>query len=219
MNVLEHLLENLSVGGAMVYPLIALSILSLVIISDRGFTYWRYARLAASLRDIIESYEFSWSELEKMMEALDANNIFVRFFRVITSNRTRPVWWVESRASDEAGLIEKVLGRGMWALDTTVTAAPLLGLLGTIIGMIGSFNLFGSHGLVNPTGITGGVAQALIATALGIVIALFSLFGFNYFSRLQSQTLDEMERLGTRLVTRIQMDQHELESGHETAQG
>jgi biopolymer transport protein ExbB len=219
MKVLEHLLENLSVGGAMVYPLIALSILSLVIISDRGFTYWRYARLADSLRDIIESYEFSWSELEKMMGSLDAKNIFVRFFRVITTNRTRPVWWVESRASDEAGLIEKVLGRGMWALDTTVTAAPLLGLLGTIIGMIGSFNLFGSHGLVNPTGITGGVAQALIATALGIVIALFSLFGFNYFSRLQSQTLDEMERLGTRLVTRIQMDQHELESGHEAAQG
>ncbi len=217
MNVIEHLLENLSVGGAMVYPLIALSILSLVIISDRGYTYWRYARLTDSLRDIIESYEFSWGELEKMMKMLDSKNIFVRFFHIIATNRTRPVWWVESRASDESGLIEKVLGRGMWALDTTVTAAPLLGLLGTIIGMIGSFNLFGSHGLVNPTGITGGVAQALIATALGIVIALFSLFGFNYFSRLQSQTLDEMERLGTRLVTRIQMDHYELESSHETA--
>jgi biopolymer transport protein ExbB len=217
MNVLEHILENLSVGGAMVYPLIALSILSLVIISDRGFTYWRYARLTDSLRDTIESYEFSWSELDKMMKTMDANNIFVRFFNVFLTNRTRPVWWVESRASDESGLIEKVLGRGMWALDTTVTAAPLLGLLGTIIGMIGSFNLFGSHGLVNPTGITGGVAQALIATALGIVIALFSLFGFNFFSRLQSQTLDEMERLGTRLVTRIQMDHIEMGSSHETA--
>jgi biopolymer transport protein ExbB len=218
MNVLEHVLENLSIGGAMVYPLIALSVLSLAIISDRGFTYWRYARLAASLRDTIESYEFSWAELEKMMNGLDAKNYFVRFLRVIAVNRNRPVWWVESRAADEAGLIEKVLGKGMWALDTTVTAAPLLGLLGTIIGMIGSFNLFGSHGLVNPSGITGGVAQALIATALGIVIALFSLFGFNYFSRLQSRTLDDMERLGTRLVTRIQMDQHELESGREAAQ-
>ena len=217
MNVLEHIVENLNVGGAMVYPLIALSILSLAIISDRAYTYWRFARLAPSLRDIIESYEFSWGELEKLMKGSDTKNIFVRFFHIITTNRTRPVWWVESRAADEAGLIEKVLGRGMWALDTTVTAAPLLGLLGTIIGMISSFNLFGSHGLVNPTGITGGVAQALIATALGIVIALFSLFAFNFFSRLQSQTLDEMERLGTRLVTRIQMDHHELESAHEAA--
>jgi biopolymer transport protein ExbB len=219
MNLLEHLNENLSVGGAMVYPLIALSILSLAIISDRAFIYWRYARLTTSLRDLIETYGFAWEELEKMMGGLDTRNYFVRFFQIITANRAHPVWWVENRAADEAGLIEKKLGKGMWALDTSVTAAPLLGLLGTIIGMIHSFSLFGGHGLVNPNGITGGVAQALISTALGIAIALVALFGFNFFSRLQSQTLDEMERLGTRLANRIQLDQHKSEPSHEIAQG
>ena len=73
--------------------------------------------------------------------------------------------------------------------------------------MMHAFQIIGGSGVVNPTGVTGGVAQALIATAVGLLIALIALFGFNYFSRLQSQTMDEMERLGTRLIDHIRLDQ------------
>ena len=73
--------------------------------------------------------------------------------------------------------------------------------------MMRAFQVIGSQGVVNPTAVTGGVAEALIATVVGLVIALVALFGFNYFSRLQSQTMDEMERLGTRLIDHIRLDQ------------
>jgi biopolymer transport protein ExbB len=126
---------------------------------------------------------------------------------VILANRGQPAWWVESRAADEASVIEKAFGRGLWALETVVTAAPLLGLLGTISGMIAAFRLFGNKGLVNPGAVTGGVAEALICTAFGIFVALIALFGFNFLSRLQAQFMDQMERLGTRLVDRIRLDQ------------
>ncbi|MGP8089552.1 MAG: MotA/TolQ/ExbB proton channel family protein, partial [Syntrophobacteraceae bacterium] len=109
------------------------------------------------------------------------------------------------------------LSRGLWMLETTVTAAPLLGLLGTITGMMHAFNLIGNNGLVDPTGVTAGVAQALIATALGLFIAVIALFAFNFFSRRQSQVLDEMERLGTRLVDHIRMAEGVQESAHEAA--
>jgi biopolymer transport protein ExbB len=88
-----------------------------------------------------------------------------------------------------------------------VTAAPLLVLLGTISKMIAAFRLFGNKGLVNPGAVTGGVAEALICTAFGIFVALIALFGFNFLSRLQAQFMDQMERLGTRLVDRIRLDQ------------
>ena len=94
-------------------------------------------------------------------------------------------------------------------METIVTAAPLLGLLGTIIGMMDAFKLIGSEGLVNPhgpNGVTAGVAQALIATAIGIFIAIYSLFAFNYFSRKQDQAIDELERLGTRVLDHIKLD-------------
>jgi biopolymer transport protein ExbB len=50
------------------------------------------------------------------------------------------------------------------------------------------------------------VAEALVATAIGLVIAVIALFGFNYFSRLQTRTMDEMERIGTRLFDRLRLD-------------
>jgi biopolymer transport protein ExbB len=179
--------------------------------------YFKYVRLSKELLRLIETYGFAWSDLEQHLVGLGAQNYFSRFFRVISENRDKPSWWVESRAGDEALVIEKSLSRGLWVLETIVTAAPLLGLLGTISGMMHSFQLFGGSGIVDPTGVTSGVAQALIATALGLFIAVISLFAFNYFSRRQSQALDEMERLGTRLLDNIRLGEHEREKSHETA--
>jgi len=174
-------------------------------------------RLPGLLLELVETYDFSWSDLERQLTALDQRNYFQRFFRVAMDNRAKPVWWVESRAGDEAQVIEKSLSRGLWVLETIVTAAPLLGLLGTITGMMHAFNLIGNKGLVDPTGVTGGVAQALIATALGLFIAVIALFAFNFFSHRQSQVLDEMERLGTRLVDKMRMAENNQECPHETA--
>lgn len=217
MQEIHLALEALKFGGAMVYPLLLLAVLAVVVMLDKAFVYWRYMRIPGPLLELVETYDFSWSDLERQLTGLDQRNYFMRFFRVVMDNRGKPVWWVESRAADEAQLIEKALSRGLWVLETIVTAAPLLGLLGTITGMMHAFNLIGNNGLVDPTGVTGGVAQALIATALGLFIAVIALFAYNYFSRRQAQTLDEMERLGTRLVDNIRMNEVFQECTHETA--
>jgi biopolymer transport protein ExbB len=217
MQQLQIAWEALKFGGAMVYPLLVLAVLAAVVIVDKAFVYWRYVRLPPPLLELVETYDFSWSDLERQMAGLDKRCYFPRFFRVVVENRGKPVWWLESRAGDEAQLIEKALSRGLWVLETIVTAAPLLGLLGTIAGMMHAFKLIGDKGLMDPTGVTGGVAQALIATALGLFIAIIALFAFNFFSRRQSQTLDEMERLGTRLVDNIRMAEVFQEHTSETA--
>jgi biopolymer transport protein ExbB len=160
----------------------------------------------------VETYGFSWEELDRQIAALAPVNVYRRFFGVISDNRDRPAWWVESRAGDEAGDIEKTLGRGLWILETVVTAAPLLGLLGTIMGMMQAFKVIGGSGLVAPTQVTSGVAQALISTALGLLIALFALFGFNLFARVQSHTLDHLERLGSKLIDHIRLDEETAEN-------
>ena len=209
--------DALRYGGAMVYPLLFLGMISIVIILDRAVVCYRSLRLPASLLELVETYGFSWEDLEKQLDHLGPGNAYGRFLRVIADNRTEPAWWVESRAGDEAGLIEKVLNRGLWLLETVVTAAPLMGLLGTITGMMAAFNVIGSSGLVAPHEVTAGVAQALIATALGLFIALIALFGFNFFSRMQSHALDRMERLGSRLVDHIRLDQENAANDPESA--
>jgi biopolymer transport protein ExbB len=217
MQDIQEALQAIKFGGAMVYPLLVLGLLAMVISVEKLYVYFKYVRLSKQLLQLIETYGFAWHDLEQHLVSMGSQNYFSRFFRVIVDNKDKPSWWVESRAGDEALLIEKSLSRGLWVLETVVTAAPLLGLLGTISGMMHSFQLFGGSGIVDPTGVTSGVAQALIATALGLFIAVISLFSFNYFSRRQSQALDEMERLGTRLLDNIRLGEHEREKSHEAA--
>jgi len=207
MNELRVAWEAIGYGGAMVYPLLLLGALALIIILDRTIAYARCLRLPDEVPSLIETYGFAWSELERKIKELGPSNAYGRFLGVIAANRDHPAWWVESRAGDEAGRIEKTLSRGLWVLETIVTAAPLMGLLGTITGMMQAFKVIGGSGLVAPTQVTSGVAQALIATALGLLIALLALFGFNFFSRMQSQALDQMERLGSKLADHIRLDQ------------
>ena len=77
--------------------------------------------------------------------------MYARFIRVIPQHRSQPAWWVESRAGDEAGSIEKTPEPWLVGARNIVTAAPLMGLLGTITGMMQAFKVIGGSGLVAPT--------------------------------------------------------------------
>ena len=88
--------------------------------------------------------------------------------------------------------------RGIPILDTVITLAPLLGLLGTVTGMMGSFSLIGGD-LGAPGAITGGIAEALIATAFGLGIAITSLIPFNFLNNKMEEARIEIETAATQL--------------------
>lgn len=89
--------------------------------------------------------------------------------------------------------------RGLSVLDTIITLAPLLGLLGTVTGMIHAFGLLGGQELGTPSAITGGIAEALIATAFGLGIAITALIPFNYLNAQLERTRHEIEDAATHL--------------------
>lgn len=89
--------------------------------------------------------------------------------------------------------------RGLAVLDTIITLAPLLGLLGTVTGMIGAFGLLGASELGAPTAITGGIAEALIATAFGLGIAITCLIPFNYLNARLEDARHDIEDAATQL--------------------
>ena len=93
--------------------------------------------------------------------------------------------------------------RGLPILDTVITLAPLLGLLGTVTGMMGSFSLIGGE-LSAPGAITGGIAEALIATAFGLGIAITALLPFNFLNSKLDEASHEIESAGTQLELLMQ---------------
>jgi biopolymer transport protein ExbB len=208
----HDLVSAFRVGGAVMYPLLALAVAATVVVLEKAYLLVARTRVPVALPRLFATPDFVWEELDDSVRRLGDRNYFRRFLGVILEHRNQPSWWVESRAAEAAGDIEKSLGRWLWVLETIVTAAPLLGLLGTISGMIRSFKLFGQEGLVDPRGVTGGVAEALIATAVGLFIALVALFAFNFFSYRQAQVLDEMEQFGTRLVDAIRLQEEKQKS-------
>ena len=87
----------------------------------------------------------------------------------------------------------------MVVLDTMITVAPLLGIFGTVIGIIGSFEALGTAGIDQPQAVTAGIAQALITTAAGLGIAILSVFPYNYFNSKVEKAVLNIEKYATSL--------------------
>jgi biopolymer transport protein ExbB len=102
---------------------------------------------------------------------------------------------MEAAAADEI----KRMQRYMNVLDTMITVAPLLGIFGTVIGIITSFEILGTTGIEHPQAVTAGIAQALITTATGLGIAIFTVFPFNYFNSRVSNAALIIEKYATSL--------------------
>jgi biopolymer transport protein ExbB len=115
------------------------------------------------------------------------------------------------RAMEEQGTREVAnLTHRLGSLDTIITIAPLLGLLGTVTGMISAFHVIAAKsGISTPTAITGGVAEALIATATGLAIAIITLIGHNHLQDRIKSIVSDIEARGNAMVNVI------LEAGEE----
>lgn len=89
--------------------------------------------------------------------------------------------------------VERLMARGMTLLDTTITIAPMLGILGTVLGIIDSFELLSADARPDPIAVSGGIAEALITTAIGLVIALCTILPFNWFRGRIRDSLGDLE--------------------------
>jgi biopolymer transport protein ExbB len=184
-------------GGPVMYPLLGCSILALTVIIERAFFWIRedIRRNQALVDEVLElCRKGDWASVR---EKVTGSKDFV--VRILISGILHREFSMgkamETAASDEIKRMRRYLG----VLDTMITVAPLLGIFGTVIGIIMSFELLGAGGIEHPQAVTAGIAQALITTASGLGIAILSVFPYNYFnSRVENAAL-AIEKYATSL--------------------
>jgi biopolymer transport protein ExbB len=187
-------------GGPIMWPLLVAATLSLMTVLERIFFLLNERRK----RDPHAVEEFFAAVSRQDMESAIRISQKSKFFIVRTLG-----YALAHRESSLANALlfaqEKELKRfrrGIPVLDTVITLAPLLGLLGTVTGMMGSFSLIGGE-LSAPGAITGGIAEALIATAFGLSIAITSLIPFNVLNARMEEARHEIESAAKELELQV----------------
>ena len=183
-------------GGPIMWPLLVTSIVSLSVIIERALFLFRERRKrdAKIVEKIIQ--EMKQKNIKGAISDGQGSEDFVA--RTLVTALNEPACF--SSELVRLSTIElKRFSRGLTTLDTIITLAPLLGLLGTVTGMIHAFGLLGMSELEAPTAITGGIAEALIATGFGLAIAICTLIPFNYLNSTVESVRHELEDIGSRI--------------------
>lgn len=171
--------DLLQKGGIVMYPLIACSVISLTVILERAL-FWVREKRQRDSRLVDHMLELARvKEYEEIKSCTKGASDYA--LKVLVCGLVHKEYSL-SKAMEMAAIEElKKMKRYLSVLDTMITAAPLLGILGTVIGIIHSFDMLGRAGIQDPQAVTSGIAQALITTAAGLLIAIFTLFPYNYF--------------------------------------
>jgi biopolymer transport protein ExbB len=174
-------------GGPVMWPLLFCSLVAATIAVERALFWWREQRRRnQALIDRI-FHDTEQGNYEKAAAVGDQRPDAVA--RVLLTGLLHRDHGLKESMEVTAGDEMARMKQGLAVLDTIVTMAPLLGILGTVTGIIRSFDLLGSSQMGDPRAVSGGIAEALITTAAGLTVALPSLMAYNYFvSRVQSAT-------------------------------
>jgi biopolymer transport protein ExbB len=191
------MLEIFLKGGPIMWPLLATSIAALAVALERCLFIWaeKRKREPKTVEKIISLVEHGDAEAASKLGE-DSSDFVARILTYALSHRDESLSSALLRAANRE---LKRFNRGLAVLDTIITLAPLLGLLGTVTGMIHAFGLLGGAELDAPTAITGGIAEALIATAAGLGIAITALIPFNYLNARLEEARHEIEDAATHL--------------------
>lgn len=190
-------------GGPVMWPMLICAIVAIAVVGERSFWWWRESRKRDphKLEQVLAALENADVPAAKQT-ADHSDDPVLRMIRHGLSHIGHAHGSLLGALQLAAGIELKRAGRFLTVMDTLVTLAPLLGLLGTVTGLMRAFLHIGSAEL-SVQGVTGGIGEALIATACGLGVAIFSLVPFNFFSAKVAQLQFELETAATNVEVMV----------------
>ncbi len=179
-------------GGVVMWPLLALSVLAVALLLERGAFFWRtnspgrLGRVATMAKRLRAGDRAGASQLADADPTVYGDTVRRLLGEKLTA----------AAATDALEAQRRRLERFLPILSTIITAAPMLGILGTVLGIISSFEVLGDQSTSRDPSLVGqGIAEALITTAAGLVVALVTLLPYNLIRAQVDRTLSGLESL------------------------
>jgi biopolymer transport protein ExbB len=193
-------LELMSAGGWLMVPIVACSIIATAVVIERAWMLRRSrimpANLVARIRDRHRSNQLSDEHIEEIRAGSPLGRLLAA--GLINRNHSREIM---KEAIEETGRqVVAELERFLNTLATIASVTPLLGLLGTVLGMIDVFGVIMESGVGDAAPLAGGISKALITTAAGLSVAIPALMFHRFFDNKVARLALEMEEQSLRLV-------------------
>jgi biopolymer transport protein ExbB len=197
---------DLSFQSGGLLPLMAVLLLvTLAVIVERLYFYQRVLKSGLAMEHDLQLVEYqNVDKLEKLAAHYDGSLQRSIVSSALASRGTDAD--TMERHIDEAIMWQMPkIDKHVWVLDSAVTLAPLMGLLGTIVGMVHAFDILGTSGQGGAAAqmVTGGIAEALVATGVGLLIAIIAVAFLNYFNKRGRLALHQMEQLKVMVINRL----------------
>lgn len=198
------MLEIIMAGGWLMAPILLCSTLALAIIIER---FWSLRRSQVA-PDGVDTMVEEWAEQQELdsehLAQLRQGSPLGRVLAAALANRHRTRDVIKEAVEDTGRHVVHELERFLNTLGTIAGITPLLGLLGTVIGMIRVFSAIMLHGVGNANELAGGISEALITTAAGLTVAIPSYFFFRYFKGRVQEYVVTMEEKAVSLINAIE---------------
>ena len=205
------MIEFLTKAGPLIYPLGLCSLAASTITVERLFALRRSRVLPASIVNVVDAIEPGRDVGVALNVCRNNPGVFADIMRVGLEQADAP-WEVMRDAVLDTGRQETTqLERHLVWLQTIAQAAPLLGLLGTVLGMIKVFASISLAGLGDPQALSEGISEAMLTTAVGLAIGIPTLVAYNVLSARAEDLVTEIEAYAGRLVARLRQDGGEVE--------
>ena len=187
--------ELVRAGGAFMVPIIICSIAAVGILLERLWTLQRKRVLPEELIKKVAQLAETNQVNSKVIEALEKNSPLGRVMAAALANRDRGRDIMMERVQDTGRHVVHELERFLNSLGTIASISPLLGLLGTVAGIIRAFNAVMLGGMGDPRMLAGGISEALVTTAGGLAVAIPSLIANRYLRGKVERIVVEMEKI------------------------
>jgi len=196
--------DLISRGGVVMYPIILCSIIALGVFLDRLWVLRRKKIIPGEFIRNVEEQVKNQKISEAIFLCQGDDSSIAKIFLAGLKNAGRGMWLVKEAIEEMGGREGVILEKHVGILSTIANLTPLLGLLGTVSGMIKTFNVISLQGVGNPALLAGGISEALITTATGLCVAIPTLVCYRILKDKAEALIFEMEENSLKIIEIIE---------------